>query len=228
MHPLIRRVLLSDSTTMPMVLDEDSAVEAVTIFSWLHITSLDECLSGNIPWVSLYEKDIKEDKKHLSVKDIRRWLSDISEIPYEKKHIYLLRDFDEATPEAMNATLKILEEPPGYAIILLIVNNPESLLETIASRTLNGFTWKSRLKLPEELRLWIKKYSQGDSIELVKYLYKEKIDHNTALEILMELSYFADSDFLKKIEECIISLYNVNETPRNIMDRIILTPRERI
>ncbi len=209
-----------------MVLDEDSAIEAVTIFSWLHITSLDECISGNIPGVSFYEKDTKEDKKHLSVKDIRRWLSDISEIPYEKKHIYLLRDFDEATPEAMNATLKILEEPPVYAIILLIVNNPESLLETIVSRTLNGFSWKSRIKLPEELRIWIKEYSQWNSVELVKYLYKDKIDRDTAIEILMELSYFADSDILKKIEESIISLYNVNETPRNIMDRMILTPRK--
>jgi DNA polymerase III subunit delta' len=64
---------------------------------------------------------------------------DISEIPYEKKHIYILRDFDEATREAMNATLKILEEPPEYAIIALVVKNPESLLETIHSRTLNLF-----------------------------------------------------------------------------------------
>ena len=47
-----------------------------------------------------------------------------------------MRDFDEATLKAMNAMLKILEEPPKYAIIILIVKNSESLIETIRSRCL--------------------------------------------------------------------------------------------
>ena len=39
----------------------------------------------------------------------------------------------------MNASLKILEEPPEYAIILLVVENPASILETIHSRTITLF-----------------------------------------------------------------------------------------
>ncbi len=209
-----------------MIVDENSALEAISMFSGMQISSLDECISGNIPWVSLYEKDNEEDKKHLSVKDIRRWISDISEIPYEKKYIYILRDFDEATYQAMNATLKILEEPPAYAIIFLVVTNPEALLETIMSRTLHCFSGKRRFALSEEVKIWIQQYGEQDSIDLVRYLYKEKIDRDTALEILMELAYFADSKILSEIEESIVYLYNVNETPRNIMDRIILTPRK--
>ncbi len=38
------------------------------------------------------------------------------------------------TVEAQNALLKTLEEPPNYAIIILVTNNKESLLETIKSR----------------------------------------------------------------------------------------------
>ncbi len=212
---------------MPLILDEDSCIEAIQLFSGIHITSLDECISENIPWVSLYEKDSAEDKKHLSVKDIRRWLWAIAEIPYEKKHIYILRDFDEATHEAMNAALKILEEPPIYAIIFLVVNNPESLLETITSRTLNVFLRNKRLALTDEVKSWVKNYAYGDSIALIQYIYKDKVDQNTALAVLIELSYFADSDLLERIEESISSLYNVNETPRNILDRIILTPRNK-
>ena len=83
----------------------------------------------------LYEKS--PEKKSLSIEDVRRWIVDIAERPYEKRAVYILRDFDEASHEAMNATLKILEEPPQYAIILLIVSNPESLLETIRSRTIS-------------------------------------------------------------------------------------------
>lgn len=228
MHPIIQKTLYSDTATIPIILDEDSALEAISLFSGMHITSLEECISGNIPWVSLYEKDVEEDKKHLSIKDIRRWLADIAEIPYEKKHIYVLRDFDEATHEAMNAALKILEEPPVYAIIFLIVTNAESLLETIKSRTLNCFSWKMRPQLSEELKTWSKQYALWEGHDLVEYLFSEKIDQDMALAILLELSQYTKWDFLKKIEESIVSLYNVNETPRNIMDRIILTPRERI
>ena len=35
------------------------------------------------------------------------------------------------TVEAQNALLKTLEEPPEYAIIILVTNNKESLLPTI-------------------------------------------------------------------------------------------------
>ena len=226
MNPLIERMLQSANTAIPVILDEDSALEAVWLFSGIHVSSLDECISGNIPWVSLYEKNIEEDKKHLSVKDIRRWISDISAIPYEKKHIYILRDFDEATHQSMNATLKILEEPPAYAIIFLVVSNPEALLETIMSRTLQCFSRKNRSPLSQEIKIWIREYAENASIELSRYIYKERFDRDSALEILIELAYFADSRLLSQIEESITSLYNVNETPRNIIDRIILTPRK--
>jgi DNA polymerase-3 subunit delta' len=135
MHILLKNIFSSQVATIPVVIDEESALEALTQFSHMHLISLDECITGSIPGISLYQK--QEEKKHLSIEDIRIWIRDIMEIPYEKKHIYILRDFDEATPEAMNATLKILEEPPGYAIIFLIVKNPESLLETIISRSMN-------------------------------------------------------------------------------------------
>ena len=38
------------------------------------------------------------------------------------------------TIRAQNALLKTLEEPPEYAIIILITSNKEALLDTIKSR----------------------------------------------------------------------------------------------
>jgi DNA polymerase-3 subunit delta' len=38
------------------------------------------------------------------------------------------------TPQAQNALLKTIEEPPEYAVILLLTRNADSLLETIRSR----------------------------------------------------------------------------------------------
>jgi DNA polymerase III subunit delta' len=85
----------------------------------------------------LYEKEA--DKQSLSIKQIREAIEAMSERPYEGKMLILFRDFDSASLEAMNASLKILEEPPAYAIILLIVSNPENIIETIRSRTLTFF-----------------------------------------------------------------------------------------
>ena len=38
------------------------------------------------------------------------------------------------TLQAQNALLKTIEEPPAYAVILLLADNPDSLLPTISSR----------------------------------------------------------------------------------------------
>ncbi len=224
MNPLIQTILISEKSTLPIIIDEQSALEVVRFFSGIHVTTLEECTNGSIPGVSLYEKDLEEDKKHLSVKDIRRWLSDIAEIPYEKKHIYILRDFDEATLQAMNATLKILEEPPAYAIILLIVKNPESLLETIRSRTVSLFIWNSNSPLSSELLWYIRNYQNGDVTSLVSYLYREKVEQAEASSILLELAKWADRKKLDAIETALISLFTVNESPRSILDRVIPTP----
>lgn len=38
------------------------------------------------------------------------------------------------TPQAQNAILKTIEEPPAYAVFLLLTENAEMLLPTINSR----------------------------------------------------------------------------------------------
>ena len=38
------------------------------------------------------------------------------------------------TPQAQNAILKTLEEPPEYAVIMLLTSNVNGLLPTILSR----------------------------------------------------------------------------------------------
>ncbi|MBM4053562.1 MAG: DNA polymerase III subunit delta' [Planctomycetes bacterium] len=55
--------------------------------------------------------------------------------PIEAKHkIVIIEDADKMNEEASNCLLKTLEEPPLYAIILLIVTSLESVSETIKSR----------------------------------------------------------------------------------------------
>lgn len=167
-----------------MILDENSVLECVKYFSGNHITTLEECRTGSIENVFLYEKS--EEKKHMSVLDVRGFLNEVSIQPYGKKALYLINGFDEATPEAMNAVLKILEEPPEYAIILLVVRNPSSIIETIHSRTITLFHTQSRKSIPEEMREIIRRYFSGNPIELVQFLYGSKYDEDTAIGVLVE------------------------------------------
>lgn len=77
----------------------------------------------------------------ISIDDIREQLiGDVAIKPYNGPHkIYIVDEAEKMTVQAQNALLKTIEEPPAYAVILLLVNNGATLLPTIASRcvTLN-------------------------------------------------------------------------------------------
>lgn len=55
--------------------------------------------------------------------------------PYQGPYkIYIIDHADIMTPQAQNALLKTIEEPPKYAVIMLLTENAETLLPTITSR----------------------------------------------------------------------------------------------
>ena len=89
---------------------------------------------GNHPdIITVEEKDKK--RKSVSV-DLMRWVREDAVIkPNEAaKKIYLIPKADTMTREAQNALLKLLEEPPPYAMFLLLCTNATAMLATIRSR----------------------------------------------------------------------------------------------
>ena len=78
--------------------------------------------------------EITPDGNSIKIAQIRKLQSDILVKPYKSYKIYVIDEALKMTVEAQNALLKTLEEPPKYAIIILITNNKESLLDTIKSR----------------------------------------------------------------------------------------------
>jgi len=77
----------------------------------------------------------------ISVDDIRKQINnDIGIKPYASPYkIYIIDEAEKMNQQAQNALLKTIEEPPAYAIIILLTTNAESFLPTILSRciTLN-------------------------------------------------------------------------------------------
>lgn len=72
----------------------------------------------------------------IGVDDIRSQInSDVAIKPYSgPKKIYIINEGEKMTVQAQNALLKTLEEPPEYAVILILTSNVNTLLPTILSR----------------------------------------------------------------------------------------------
>ena len=72
----------------------------------------------------------------ISVDDIREQINNTIDIrPYKSAYkIYLVEEAEKMNAQAQNALLKTIEEPPSYAVILLLTTNADMLLQTILSR----------------------------------------------------------------------------------------------
>lgn len=75
-----------------------------------------------------------EDKNSIKISQIRELISDIIIKPHSNKKVYIIHNSETMTLQSQNALLKTLEEPPSYAIIILITTNKESIIDTIKSR----------------------------------------------------------------------------------------------
>lgn len=77
-----------------------------------------------------------EKPNSVGVEDIRNQInSDIGIKPYSSPYkIYIMNEAEKMTVQAQNALLKTLEEPPAYAVILLLTTHVDALLPTILSR----------------------------------------------------------------------------------------------
>lgn len=99
----------------------------------------------------------------ISVEDVRTQVNnDVQIKPYQGPYkIYIIAEADLMTVQAQNAILKTIEEPPEYAIFLLLTENADKLLPTITSRCV-------MLKLRNIKDVLIKKYLM-ETMEIPDY-----------------------------------------------------------
>lgn len=72
----------------------------------------------------------------MKIDTVRAITSQIAMKPYEGRYrVAILDDFDRAQPRAQDSLLKTLEEPPPYAVLILIATALEPILPTITSRS---------------------------------------------------------------------------------------------
>lgn len=75
-------------------------------------------------------------KKTIGVDKIRQICEDAQVKPfYGGKKVYIIDDASTLTEGAQNAMLKTIEEPPEYAVFVLIIDDASKLLTTVQSRS---------------------------------------------------------------------------------------------
>ena len=108
---------------------------------------------------------VTHEKSVITVDDIRDQVNHtIAVKPYSSEYkIYMIDEADKMNVMAQNALLKTIEEPPEYAVIILLADNKDTFLETIRSRCiqLNFGPLKE-----EQVRDYIRKhYGENNSKE---------------------------------------------------------------
>lgn len=108
----------------------------------------------------IYYVTTSDNKDNILVGTIRDVCTDAYTKPFESKNkVYIIKN--EMNEQAQNAFLKLLEEPPEYAVFIILTENSEGLLETIRSRcTLIRFAPSSIEKIKNRIQ---KSYPENTS-----------------------------------------------------------------
>lgn len=168
----------------------------------MHFDACGKCKScqkierGNHPDVKI----ISPEGMYVKIEQIRDIIKDIYFPPTEGDYkIYIIQEAEKMRTETASAFLKTLEEPPNYAILILITTTPQSLLPTIISRCqLVRFNrippakiyqyLKEKTPQEEEINKLISTISAGELGEAINYKEELIKRRDKILNIIFSLS----------------------------------------
>jgi len=155
----------------------------------------------------------------IGVDDIRGQINDTIYVkPYSSSYkIYMVDEAEKMTVQAQNALLKTIEEPPSYAVIILMTTNQEAFLPTILSRCIQlklrplkdhvvSDYLTETMEIPEQKADIYAAFARGNlgkaihlaSSEEFAFLYKVVLN---LLKNIKEMDIGMLLDYIKKLEE---------------------------
>ena len=162
----------------------------------------------------------------ISVDDVRAQINgDIGIKPYSSPYkVYIVNEAEKMTPQAQNALLKTLEEPPAYAVILLLTTNVETMLQTILSRcvVLNMKPVRDELmrdylmremQIPDYKAEVCVAFARGN-VGKARMLATSEDFETVKSEVLSLMKYIRDMD----ISEVIAAIKKINEYKMDVND----------
>ena len=95
----------------------------------------------------IFEAEGGEAARSFHIETVREVREDVFILPNEASYkAYLLLNAQSMSPQAQNALLKVLEEPPAYAVFLLACDSKTKMLPTILSRVTTAAAGKKEQK----------------------------------------------------------------------------------
>ena len=175
-----------------------------------------------------------QNQKSISVGDIREKVNDTVEIkPYSSLYkVYIIDKADSMTVQAQNALLKTMEEPPEYAVIILIAQSLDRFLPTIKSRCIKlhislisnqVILEKLRsLGIDSELSKSLASFSRGNLAKALTFSKEENINiYKENINILTNISSSNSMELYDYAE-----LINSRENKMDFMDFCLMWYRD--
>ena len=154
---------------------------------------------------------IPTEEKRIGIDTVRSFVSTVYLTPNELEFkMYIFDEADRLTPQAQNALLKIIEEPPKRVYIFLLCQNPGSLLGTVRSRVIsvNMQTFEA-----DEIRAYLAENGGFDGADEERTDFAMKMSGG-ALGAVKELISPENGEFdaYKKAAELVASLGKKNRS----------------
>lgn len=180
-----RAVILCEKKFSTIDLDINKYIKSIVCEQTPYCNTCENCkkIDNN-----LYRDLIIYDGNKQTIKkdDVAFIQNQFSYAPFEKngKKIYVLKNVDNSTPEAMNSLLKFIEEPPKETYVILTTRNISKVLPTIKSRC-QIFHMHSNMKDFENKIKDFKLTQKQKEIVLKTYFsfYEFKQDYDTGMFI---------------------------------------------
>ncbi len=172
-------------------------------------------------------KIVESTKGSIKIEQIRKIRKEIELKPFRsKKKVYIIDQAEKMTLEASNCLLKTIEEPPYYAIIILICSKIDPILPTIVSRCqIVNFGLVNPLKIKEILLNKINNLEK-DKAEIISKLAQGSI--GKAFKLIADKEYFIrreevldylsaispgkyDDDIFVKVEKMVSEIDRIEE-----------------
>ncbi len=173
-------------------------------------------------------KIVEATRDSIKIEQIREIRKEIELKPFKcKKKVYIVDKAEKMTLEASNCLLKTIEEPPYYAIIILICSKIDAILPTIVSRCqIVNFRLISSLKIKKLLLDKINGLGK-DEAEIISKLAQGSIGR--AFKLSTDKEYFVrretlidylstiipgkhSNNFFEKIEKQLLEIKKIEET----------------
>jgi DNA polymerase III subunit gamma/tau len=200
---VLQNALLKDKIKHAYLLNGPKGVGKTTL-ARIFANQLNDVIARPETKIDIIEMDAAS---NTGIDDIRQLIESAKIPPISGKYkVFIIDEVHMLSKSAMNALLKILEEPPTYIIFLLATTNPEKLIQTVLSRLtklnlsahteqdivsrLTYIAAKENLNIDQaSLKIIAKRSggSQRDAINLMETLsaYElDKYDQNSTAELL--------------------------------------------